>query len=63
MPYFDYKCECGNEANDKLVRNSEVKVECPKCGAQMQKQISATNYRLLMGEGFHNQHDAPNPNW
>lgn len=63
MPFFDYVCECGHGEADKLVKNSEVKVECPKCGAFMQKQISATKNLLLMGAGFEKQHDAPNPNW
>jgi len=63
VPFFDYECECGHKEDDKLVRNSETKVECPKCGAQMKRQVSATKYTLLMGEGFHKQHDAPDPSW
>ncbi len=63
MPFFDYRCECGHAIDDKLVRNSEQTVECPECGARMQKQVCATKNLLLMGEGFYKQHDAPNPNW
>lgn len=63
MPIFDYECKCGEKAVDKLVRTSDAKVECPKCGETMQKAICAPGGFLLMGEGFYKQHDAPASDW
>ncbi len=63
MPLFDFKCECGHEEQDKLVRTHDSKIECAKCGALMQKQVSATKNFLLMGEGFYKQHDRIPDNW
>jgi putative FmdB family regulatory protein len=64
LPFFDYKCECGHEEIHKLVKNSEVKVECPVCHApEMQRQVSATKYTIRNGEGFYKQSDAIPDNW
>jgi putative FmdB family regulatory protein len=41
MPIYEYRClECG-EKFDKLVRsmNSQVEIECPKCGGQKVKKL------------------------
>ena len=45
MPIFDYKCECGKEAEviesfaDKRVRRCE-------CGGKMYRQITSSNFRI-----------------
>lgn len=63
MPIFDYKCECGHDESDKLVKAHDSTVICPECGKPMTKQLSATKNLILKGDGFYKQHDAPNPNW
>ena len=64
MPYFDYKCNaCNEEVANKLVKKHDEKVECPYCKAEMQKQVAATKYTLLCGEGFYKQHDKIPDNW
>lgn len=63
MPIYDYKCECGAEEADKMVKSSTTPVTCTKCGKDMQRQLSAPGAFLLMGEGFYKSHDAPDPSW
>ena len=50
---FDFKCnDCGHE-EEKFVKSGGQVVECPKCGAQMQKQLSAPGDFTCKGGGFH----------
>lgn len=50
---FDFSCECGKEI-EKFVKNSSEVVECPACGAQMQKQLSApADFKCAGTAGFY----------
>jgi putative FmdB family regulatory protein len=54
MPTYEYRCaECGSEF-DKFGRMSDPPVtECPNCGAQAQRKISAGAGLLFKGSGFY----------
>ncbi len=43
MITLDYKCSCGHEEIDNLVKSSSEKVICVKCGKEMVQQFSAPN--------------------
>ncbi len=54
MPTYEYRCaECGSEF-DKFGRMSDPPVtECPNCGAEAQRKISAGAGLLFKGSGFY----------
>jgi len=51
MPLFEFQCKkCGNEF-EELVKNSEEKVQCPKCSSnQVSKKMSVFAHKS--GEKF-----------
>jgi predicted nucleic acid-binding Zn ribbon protein len=42
MPIFDYKCKCGKEKLNKLVKKHDETVKCD-CGKKMYKKICSPN--------------------
>ena len=56
MPIYEYKCDKCDEVSEYIVKNSDVKVECKKCGhKKMTRRVSTgTNFKL-MGEGWTGQ--------
>jgi len=47
MPMFNYQCkECGYYTSDKLVKKSDVIVECPMCKHEMEKQPSGISFKI-----------------
>lgn len=52
MPLFDFRCsDCGYEF-ERIVKGASS-IECPKCGARAEKQISAPARPQLKGSGFY----------
>ncbi len=49
---FDYKCPSCGHWKEELVAVPDAKIECPQCGAMMQKQLSAPAEFIGKGEGF-----------
>lgn len=53
MPMFDFRCgECGHE-EEKIVKSAVSSVECPECGALMEKQLSAPGDFVCKDGGFY----------
>ena len=54
MPTYEYRCpQCGNQF-DKFQRMSEDPVaECPACGAEAERRLSAGAGLLFKGSGFY----------
>jgi len=62
MPLFDFKCECGQSANDVLLKVTHTKKDYPECecGKAMDKQFSRVGRAIFKGSGFHaNDYRAP----
>ena len=52
MPIFDYHCECG-KVEEIIQKTSEEKsVQCPTCGKEMKRQVSAASFQLK-GTGWY----------
>lgn len=52
MPIFEYICfEC-KKVFEKLVR-SDVKIECPACGASCEKKVTAPGHFTGSGDGWY----------
>jgi putative FmdB family regulatory protein len=54
MPTYEYKCkECGNLFEVFQSMNSEPVKNCPKCGGEVKKLISAGSGPIFKGSGFY----------
>lgn len=52
MPIYEYRCEtCGHQF-EKLTTLSAPPPECPECGADTRKLLSATSF-VLKGSGWY----------
>ena len=40
MPFYDYKCSCGNEQEEFQTMTDETEIKCNKCGKVMSKTFS-----------------------
>ena len=53
MPMFDFMCtDCGH-VFEKITGSDVSKLECPKCGASAQKQVSVPAKAQFKGTGFY----------
>jgi putative FmdB family regulatory protein len=53
MPTYEYRCDCGGEF-EKFGRMSDPPVaECPDCGAEAKRKLSAGAGLLFKGSGFY----------
>jgi putative FmdB family regulatory protein len=54
MPTYEYRCpECGTGFEKFQRMSEEPRAECPKCGAQAQRRMSAGAGLLFKGNGFY----------
>lgn len=53
MPIFDFKCVECDTSKEAIVKTNVETIECPKCGALMKKQVSATSGIKFNGTGFY----------
>lgn len=51
MPIYDFKCRECDHPVEKLVNSATKQIECPKCGAQMDRQVSGSQSFYFKGEG------------
>lgn len=53
MPIYEYTCEKCGKVQERIVKSSDTKVECEKCGdTNMARHVSTgTNFKL-MGRGW-----------
>ena len=53
MPIYDLECKkCGNKVEALMSGKERHMPPCPKCGTEMKKQISQTNF-ILKGSGWY----------
>lgn len=52
MPIFDFICTECKKIFEKMVR-SETKVECPNCGANCEKKLTAPSRFIGSGDGWY----------
>jgi putative FmdB family regulatory protein len=54
MPTYEYRCrECGTDFEKFQRMSDEPVAECPKCGAQAERRLSAGAGLLFKGSGFY----------
>lgn len=54
MPTYQYKCECGHEAEDfKTLSKRDEPMSCPKCGKKMDRLLGAGSGVVFKGSGFY----------
>src|ERR1700741_2021835 len=54
MPTYEYRCpECGTDFEKFQRMSDEPVAECPECGAQAQRRLSAGAGLLFKGNGFY----------
>lgn len=41
MPIYEYSCDACHHRFEKLMRQQQASVSCPKCGQPAQRQVSA----------------------
>lgn len=47
MPIYEYRCECGKEFEElRLMSQYSEPSTCPKCGADANRIMSSTQYRM-----------------
>ncbi|HEX8393601.1 MAG TPA: zinc ribbon domain-containing protein [Longimicrobium sp.] len=54
MPTYEYRCpQCGNDFEKFQKMSDEPVAECPACGTQAQRRISAGAGLVFKGSGFY----------
>jgi putative FmdB family regulatory protein len=54
MPTYEYRCpECGTDFEKFQRMSEEPRAECPACGSQAQRRLSAGAGLLFKGNGFY----------
>lgn len=66
MPVYEYNCEkCNHQFELRQKFSDQPASECPKCGGQVKKMISAAAFSLKgngwFSEGYCPKTDAPKP--
>ena len=52
MPIYEYECKNCHEKFEFIVPLSDTQKWCPKCGKQLKKLISLSNFKLV-GDGWY----------
>lgn len=59
MPIYDYRCKsCQHEAEFLHGISQALKEPCPKCGAELERLISAPSVRFA-GQGYYETDEKP----
>jgi putative FmdB family regulatory protein len=53
MPTYEYKCPKGHQFDLIQKMSEEPRAECPECGSESERQISAGAGFLFKGDGFY----------
>lgn len=55
MPIYDFECRECKHTREKLAKISETTVECPQCGAVMDRVISTGQSFYFKGDGVYSE--------
>lgn len=58
-PIYDFACPVCNKTTEKIVKSDVTVAECPNCGSEAVRQVSAPGGFNLIGEGFYNPSAPP----
>ena len=59
MPYYEYKCSCGHNFEQRKAAQERQFAQCPVCGKTVEKKMSLANFTF----GFRLTDESHNVKW